>query len=80
MARKKRQTRWVIYASPKPRSGPGTRYYAEDGSVTQRASKAAKFFTGESAIEFAERKGIKLDGAMSYVGQEDFNDFDLRDE
>lgn len=80
MARKKRETRWVIFASPKPRSGPGARYYAEDASVTDLPSKAAKFFSGQSAIDCAKKKGIELDGAMRYVGQEDFNDFDLRDE
>lgn len=80
MARKKRQERWVIFARPQVRGGPGNLFFAKDGSTTASHSRAARFFSAESAHEWAKEKGIKLDGAMRYAGIMDFSEWDLREE
>lgn len=78
MAKKRRQTRWVIFARPQQRGGPGNRFVAGDGTETESHSRAAKFHTWESAQEFAKEMGVTLDGAMRYIGQMDFSELDLR--
>lgn len=69
--------RYVIFDGPQRFKAPGTRYFAPDGTSTEYRSKAAKFFTGTEALDFAKRFNIVL-GAMHYIVIEDFTDFDLR--
>jgi len=77
MARKINTTLFVIFVSPEHRGGPGTRYLTKDGkSTTEHRSEAAGFFTFLYALTFAKENGITLD-ARTYIGQEDFSDFDL---
>lgn len=82
MARRKKRdtTRWVILARPEQRGGPGNVFIARDGSKTGSRSDAAKFFSADTAREWAEEKGITLDGARTYVEQMEFTEWDLRDE
>lgn len=70
----------MILARPEQRGGPGNRFISRDGTKTGLPKHAAKFFSAESAREFAEEKGITLDGAMTYIEQMDFSEWDLRDE
>jgi hypothetical protein len=77
MARKRRQTLFVIFSGPQQHGGPGTRYIANDGTTTDLRSYAAKFYTWEEAKKFAEGKSITLDAAMTYIGQEDFTEFEI---
>jgi hypothetical protein len=67
---------WVIFAGS-PLGGPGTRYIATDGSVTNSKSRAAKFYTPEGAFDFATRQGIVLNGATRYVSQDTFTETEL---
>jgi hypothetical protein len=76
MARKKKQTLFVIFSGPQQHAAPGTRYIAQDGSTTGRRSQAATFVTFHDAKDFAEHHGIVLD-AHTYIGQEDFTAFEL---
>jgi hypothetical protein len=62
----KKQTRFVIFAGPKPRAGPGPRYIANNGSTTTLRSKAARFWTYWEAKEFAEVNRIALT-AVTYI-------------
>jgi hypothetical protein len=78
MARKKRETMWVIFARPEQRKGPGNLFVSRDGTKTESRTRAAKFYTAEAAGEFAKEKGITLDGAMRYIGQMDFSGWDLQ--
>nr|WP_281720751.1 hypothetical protein [Nitrosomonas nitrosa] len=75
---KKKNTLFVIFASPQNFGGPN-RYFAKDGSVTNISSLAAKFWTWSDAKTFAEEKGIELN-KLHQIGQEDFTDFDLRNQ
>lgn len=77
MAQKKRTTLFVIFAAPQPHSGPGTIYIAKDGTTTEHRSHAANFYTFTDATRFAEENGITLD-AVTYIGQDDFTDFELQ--
>lgn len=77
MAKKKRTTLFVIFAAPQMRSGPGTLYIARDGTTTEHRSHAANFHTATEATRFAKEKGITLD-AFTYIGQDDFTDFELQ--
>lgn len=76
MAKKKKQTLFVIFSGPQQHAAPGTRYIAQDGSTTTIRSKAARFYSWDEAKDFADRMGIALT-ALKYIGQEDFTDFDL---
>jgi len=39
---------------------------------------ATKFYTYATAVDFAREKSIKLDGAMTYIGQLDFTDSEMQ--
>ena len=55
----------------------GTRYIKRAGrKTTTIRSKAVKFSTFAEAQEFAQQNRITLD-AHTYIGQEDFREFDL---
>ena len=69
--RSKKQTYYVIFAGPQQHAGPGTRYIADDGSVTDLKSQAEKFVTSGDAEDFAKAHGIELN-AIRYIGREDF--------
>lgn len=75
-----RTTMWVIFAQPQQFGGANNRFIARDGTKTESRKQAAKFYTAEAAQEFAKEKNITLDGAMMYIGQMDFPNFDLQDE
>jgi hypothetical protein len=77
MAKKKKRTLFVIFASPQNFGGPN-RYFAKDGRVTDISSLAAKFWTWDDAKTFALEKRIELN-QLRHIGQEDFTDFDLRE-
>jgi len=77
MARsKKNRDLFVIFFGPQQYRGPGTRYYANDATVTAIKSKAAKFYLFEDARDFAERNKIELT-ALTYIGRESFSEFEL---
>ena len=78
MAQKNKKTLFVIFHGQRQHGGPGTRYIARDGTTTKHKSRAATFGTAHDAITFAKEKGITFDGAVNYIGQEDFTDWDLR--
>lgn len=78
--KRKRRTMWVIFAQPHQFGGANNSFIARDGTKTGLRKQAAKFYTAEAAEEFAKEKNITLDGAMKYIGQMDFSDFDLQDE
>jgi hypothetical protein len=71
MHRPKKQNLFVIFALPQQLKGPGTVYYAEDASITDIKSKAAKFLTFDDAKNFAEKNNIELTAA-TYIGLEAF--------
>ena len=71
MRRPKKQYFLVIFALPQQLGGPGTVYYAEDASITDIKSKAAKFLTFDDAKDFAEKNNIELT-AVTYIGLEAF--------
>jgi hypothetical protein len=73
----KKNERYVIFSGPKQHSGPGTKYIARDGSVTISRLDAARFYGSNEAAEFAKEHGIELDGAMRYIGTEEFTDYEL---
>jgi hypothetical protein len=66
-----KQTLFVIFSGPKQHAGPGTHYFAEDGSTTTLRPKAARFYT------FTDQNQITL-SAHIYIGREEFTEFDLR--
>lgn len=78
MAENKKQALWVIFDGPQQHGGPGTRYIAYDGTSTEYRREAAKFYTSQDARSFADKKGITIDGAMKYIQQESFSDFDMQ--
>jgi hypothetical protein len=63
-------TMWVIFVGPPQFRGPRTRYVSRDGNITTRKQEAEKFSTAAAARDFAQEKGIPLDGAEYHVGQE----------
>ncbi len=70
MAKRKRETRWVIFASPEQPPGGANRYIAKDGKkITKSLREAADFHTHDAAQEFAKAEGITIDGAVRYIGQ-----------
>jgi len=71
MRRPKKQNLFVIFALPQQLEGPGTVYYAEDASITDIKSKAAKFLTFDDAKDFAKKNNIELTAA-TYIGLEAF--------
>ncbi len=77
MARKKKQTRFVIFAGPQQHTAPGTRYISKNGSATDLRSQAAKFYTFTDAKDFAAQHHIMLN-ALTYIGQEDFPEIELQ--
>ena len=77
MAQKKKQTRFVIFAGPQQHKAPGTRYISKNGSATDLRSQAAKFYTFNDAEDFAEQHHVTLN-ALTYIGQEDFPEFELQ--
>lgn len=77
--RRKRKMMFVIFARPEQRGpGPGNEFFANDGTTTQSRDRAAKFYTAESAFEFAKQHAIALDGAMRYIAPMDFSEDELR--
>lgn len=58
--------------------GPGTRYVATNGEVTDIKSHAAKFSTPAAAFDFAKEIGVNLSESNKYVGQENFTDFEIQ--
>lgn len=74
---RKRKTMFVIFAGPQQHGRPGTRYIAEDGTVTEIRPHAAKFYSFADAQEFAKQSNITLT-ATTYIGQEDFTDFEVQ--
>ena len=65
MAGKKKQTLFVIFASPQTQVADGTCYIAPDASTTMLSSKAARFFS------LADANHIALNG-HTYIGLKDF--------
>jgi len=76
MPRSKRQNLFVIFAFPEQHNRPGTRYYAQDATITDIRTKAAKFYSFEDAKEFAEQNNLELT-ATRYIGQESFSESEL---
>jgi hypothetical protein len=75
----KPKTMWVIFAPPQ-QSGPRANLYiALDGTRTESKQEGAKFYSNTRALEFAKEKNIELDGAMRYVAQDDFNEFEMQE-
>ncbi len=74
---RKRKTMFVIFVGPQQHGRPGTRYIAEDGTVTEIRSRAAKFYSFADAQEFAKQMNITLT-AITYIGQDDFTDFEIQ--
>jgi hypothetical protein len=70
-------TRWVIFVGPPQVRAASTRYVASDGSVTHRKQEAQKFSTASAAREFANDKGITIDGVERHVGQENFTQAEI---
>lgn len=68
---------WFIFVSPQQFGGPGNRYIAEDGTVTNNPKLAAKFLSARDAHKFALDKHVKLDGATQYIAQNDFHETDI---
>jgi len=77
MPRKRKQTLFVLFARPQQHDRAGTRYITDDGSTTTITSQAARFWTFWDAKAFAEVNHIALN-ALTYIGREDFTDFDMR--
>ena len=75
----KKRTLFVIISGTQQHKRAGTYYISRQGGRkgTTIRSKAVKFSTFAEAEEFAERNHIALD-AHTWIGQEDFTDFDLR--
>ena len=69
--RQRKEQAFVIFAFPPPLKGPGTVYYAEDGTKTVIKFKAAKFSTREDAQDFAKKNNIELTAA-TYIDLEIF--------
>lgn len=69
---------YVIFEFALPSLKPGIRYIARDGTMTEQKSRAATFGTASEAKAFATEKGIIFDGAMRYIGKEDFTDEELQ--
>lgn len=73
MPKTKKWKAYVIFAGPDQHGRGGvTRYVAEDGTVTDRKEKAARFVTFGDAQDFAKAKGIVLNDVTRYIGQEEF--------
>ena len=74
----KKQRLFVIFSDMQQHKKLGT-HYTSDAAGRQRRirSKAAKSLPLQDAQAFAERNHITLN-AHTYIGQEDFTDFDLR--
>jgi hypothetical protein len=72
MSQSKRQNFFVIFRGPQQHGRAGTRYYANDGTVTNIKTKAAKFYSPEDAREFAKQNNIKLT-PITYIDLEDFS-------
>lgn len=69
--------RWfVVFAGPQQHGGSGTQYISKDGIPTAYRHEAAKFDTFHDAKDFAEHKQVALT-AMTYIGQEDFTEFEI---
>jgi len=77
MAGKKKQTLFVIFATPKQPAKHRDRYIANDGSATTIRSKAARFWTYWDAKAFAEISHIALN-ALTYIGREYFTAFEVQ--
>jgi len=76
-----RHMRYVVMAATHSQGGAPGRpdsFFAEDGSVTQFRDRAAKFFTGPEAFDFAKRKNIDLNQTTRYVHSMDFSESELR--
>lgn len=72
----KRSTKYVIFARPEQHGGPGTSYIADDGTITDKKHRAAKFDSFAEAEEFAIMKNIRLT-ETKYIGPVDFSDFEI---
>jgi hypothetical protein len=75
MAPKQQRTLYVIFASPQ-QFHQRNRYIADDGTVTDRKEKAAKFDSFDAAEAFTQSKGIAL-SERTYIGIEQFSEFEL---
>jgi hypothetical protein len=75
----KQQRLFVIFSGTQQHKKLGTHYITDAAGrqATRIRAKAAKFSTATDAQAFAERNHITLN-AHTYIGQEDFTDFDLR--
>jgi|KBSSwiStaDraftv2_1062776.scaffolds.fasta_scaffold5374142_1 hypothetical protein len=75
--RRRKQTRFVIFAGPNQHAGPGSRYIANDKSTTTIRTKAARFWTYWDAKAFAEMNQIALSG-LTFIDREYFTDFEVQ--
>lgn len=69
-------TRWVIFRGPQQHSGPGTRYYDQNGSITSVRRDAIKFYSSDDARDWAIEKNIPLSETI-YIGPQEFSQADL---
>lgn len=68
---KKNEQYFVIFALPEQHGRSGTVYYADDATITDIKSKAAKFLTFNDAEDFAKEHNVEL-SPTKYIGREDF--------
>ena len=78
MKKKKRETRFVIFAEHEQHGGPGTHYISKEGAPTTYLHEAARFHSFTDAEDFAKRHNIKLT-AVTYIGREAFSVFELQE-
>lgn len=72
----KLKTMFVIFAGPQQLESPGTHYIADDGTITDKKHRAAKFDSFAEAEEFAREKNVRLT-EITYIEQEYFTDFEI---
>ena len=71
-----RQTLFVITFAGAPRGGLTPRYLASDGSHTDAKAQAAKFYSFETAQQFAAHHQISL-GEDASIDEEAFDEVEL---
>jgi hypothetical protein len=76
MPLKRTQTLFVIFTRPQPHARSETQYVANDGSTTHSRSHAARFWTFWDAKAFVAVNHMALN-ALTYIGREDFTDFEM---
>jgi hypothetical protein len=77
MVRKNDRTRWVIFVGPQQPGGLGNRYIAQDGSITDIKSRAARFHAYVEVKEFADEQRVELT-PRTYIDQEAFTESELQ--